>query len=120
MIATSDFSHPTTTGCNRSCLNCTMNCDVVVIYRNTGTVVTTTRERSASSLDMRTSDPVEKEEYLYVQINKEEIRLKRKEAFRKSRYRNPFNHKPSINRRMQISRSGWLTRKGRLRKKGKK
>jgi len=124
MIATAEFYGTTTTtptGCNRDCLSCTMNCDVVVIYRSPGTVVTTTRERRyASSLDTRLPDPVEKEEYLYVLIDKEEIRLRRKEALRKSRYKNPFNHKPSINRRMQISRSGWLTRKGRLRKKGKK
>ena len=101
-----------------------MTCDVVVIYRSPGTVVTTTTKedrRFASSLDTHyTPEKKEKEEYLYIQIDKEEIRLRRKEALRKSRYRNPFNHKPSINRRMQISRSGWLTRKGRLRKKGKK
>lgn len=115
----------TPTGCaGRDCRNCTTECSLVVIYTTAGTVVGTTLlpgERYASASLTREEWPDKEEERVFeIPVDYEELKLWRREIRKRSRYRNPFNHKPLLKRRTLFSKSGWLARKGRLRKKGKK
>lgn len=114
MIATTDFYGTTTTGtaCNRNCRECTMDCQTITFVGRRTAVYTTHDE------PLYLSDPAPEREY--EPFNNETLRLWRRESRKKSRYRNPFEHKPLTKRRTLISISGWLGRKGRLRKKGKK
>jgi hypothetical protein len=117
MIAIVDFYGSTTTGtaCNENCRDCTMTCTISVIYvegRRTASLRTCNEPLylpEPTGRDIR-----------WEPFDNETLRLWRRESRKKSRYRNPSEHKPLIKRRIPISISGWLARKGRLRKKGKK
>lgn len=104
------------TGCSGRCRGCTMLCEVSGIYGWGYTYHCATSNDGYSGPD---PDPTEPKEF-DIPVNHEELRLLRKEIKRRSLYKNPFNHKPTMIRRVLFSKSGWLTRKGRLRKKGKK
>ena len=124
MIAPCDRAYSTTTvstSCTYGdCANCTMDCTIIVVD------ATPTRTRDEELWDELVHsltylpDPVEEYPYPFPEpICIETIRFWRKTQ-KKSRFRNIFEHKPFIKRRMPFSKSGWLARKGRLRKRGKK
>lgn len=118
-----DYSNSTTavpTGCTRNCRNCTMYCTMIVIFMD-GTDSPTAEELRAEGSFYDTELPDKTDDIIYpiTLVDIETIRFWRKTQ-KKSRFRNVFNHKPLIKRRMSFSKSGWLATKGRLRKRGKK
>jgi len=109
----------TGTHCTGDCKHCTWGCELQVYRIGSTTVVICTGTTSDNDLsDFLCHSPKEEKDYIFIPIDPQIIRDRRKEARKKWEFK---SNKPQVflKRRLQFSKSGWLTRKGRLRKKGK-
>lgn len=103
-----------------------MSCQVTVIYlgshRTVGGHRTMGNHRTVvyTTCDEPLPDRSPQRDIHWKPFDDEILKIWRRESRIRSKYHNPYEHKPLIKRRALISISGWLGRKGRLRKKGKK